>query len=182
MKKKSCKRCLKEKPIFARGLCKSCDIVENPQKYLISKKSTKVTKTTKKKESVTILKKKLDTYFSLYIRLRDADENLMVTCFTSGKVMKYTEAHAGHYVSRKHLSTRWNETNVQVQSVAENMFNQGNAPMFAIKLDDKFGQGTARNMVELSLIPFKQGIDWYREQVAYYKEQTEILKVKLNIT
>jgi hypothetical protein len=36
-------------------------------------------------------------------------------------------------------------------------------------------------MVELSLIPFKQGIDWYREQVAYYKEQTETLKAKLNI-
>ena len=184
MKKKSCNRCLKEKPIFAKGLCKTCDIVENPQKYLIGKKPNKEKKvTTKKKktETVTSLKKKLDTYFSLYIRLRYADENLMVTCFTSGKVMKYTESQAGHYVSRKHLSTRWNETNVQVQSVAENMFNQGNGPMFAIKLDDKFGHGTARSMVELSLIPFKQGIDWYREQVAYYKEQTEILKAKLNI-
>ena len=77
MKKKSCNRCLKEKPIYAKGLCKTCDIVENPQKYLIGKKPNKEKKvTTKKKktETVTSLKKKLDTYFSLFIVIFEVDE------------------------------------------------------------------------------------------------------------
>jgi Fe-S cluster biogenesis protein NfuA len=53
---KVCKRCEKEKRIWSRGLCKSCDIVTNPQKYMIERK--KVEK--KKTESVTQLKKKLE--------------------------------------------------------------------------------------------------------------------------
>ena len=35
---KICKRCEKEKQIWARGLCKSCDIATNPQKYMIERK------------------------------------------------------------------------------------------------------------------------------------------------
>lgn len=177
MKKKVCKRCEKEKQIWARGLCKSCDIVENPSKYMLERKKAEKKK---KAESITSLKKKLDAIFSLYIRLRDADENGTVQCFTSGDLMHYKKAHAGHYVSRRHLSTRWDETNVQVQSVKENIFNQGNAPMFAIKLDEKYGQGTAKSLVEKSLISFKESKDWYVSNIDFYKKEVEILKSKLN--
>ena len=39
--------------------------------------------------STTILKKKADAIFSTYIRLKYADENLDVQCFTCDKVMPY---------------------------------------------------------------------------------------------
>jgi len=174
---KICKRCEKEKRIWARGLCKSCDIVENPQKYMIERK--KVEKK-KKPESITSLKKKLDTIFSLYIRLRNADENGTIECFTSGQLMHYKKAHAGHYISRRHLSTRWDETNVQAQSVKENIFNQGNAPVYAIKLDERFGDGTAKSLVDKSLINFKESKDWYIQQIEYYSGVVSKLKSKIN--
>jgi hypothetical protein len=84
--------------------------------------------------------KELDSWFSKFIRLRYADEYGIVKCFTSGKYMHYKKAQAGHFISRRHLSTRWDEINVQVQSVQENMYNQGNAPVFSKNLADKFGQ------------------------------------------
>jgi len=123
----------------------------------------------------TNLKDKLDKIFSLYIRLRDADENGTVQCFTSGKLMHYKKAHAGHYISRRHLSTRWDEINVQVQSVGENIYNQGNAPVFAINLDSKYGEGTSKNLVLKSNEEFKPTKDWYLEKIEYYKNKVNKL-------
>ena len=48
MYKSICKRCNKEKRIWARNLCQSCDIIENPAKYKIEKKAT-----TKKRKTET---------------------------------------------------------------------------------------------------------------------------------
>ena len=51
-----------------------------------------------------IVKKKLDTIFSQYIRLKDADHNGDVTCFTCGKVSHYKSGmQCGHFQSRKTL-------------------------------------------------------------------------------
>lgn len=105
-------------------------------------------KLTTKQISRTKLIKELDKYFSLFIRLRNADSNGMVRCFTSGKIMHYKKAQAGHFISRRHFATRWDEINVQVQSVAENIYNQGNAPVFTQKLKEKYGE----KAVELLLI------------------------------
>ena len=73
-------------------------------------------------KSISKLKKELDKWFSLYIRLRDADENGVVICFTSGRAYPYKNIHAGHFMSRRCLSTRWCEINVQPQSAADNLF------------------------------------------------------------
>ena len=56
--------------------------------------------------------KKLDAIFSQYIRLKDADHNGNVTCFTCGKVEHYKKGmQCGHFQSRKHLATRFDEEN-----------------------------------------------------------------------
>lgn len=39
IRKKICKKCLEEKVIFSKGLCKQCDIIVNPKKYQIKNKS-----------------------------------------------------------------------------------------------------------------------------------------------
>lgn len=176
-KKKTCKRCEKDKPIWARGLCKSCDIYTNPQKYLIEKKAT-----TKKRKTETFaqIEKKLDKVFSEYIRLRDANDLGMVECFTSGKLYHWTKIQAGHYISRRHKSTRWHELNVQPQSVAENMFNQGNAPQFAVNLDKKFGIGTAEMLLNLSKESIKHSREYLYAMIEDYTEKVNKLKEKLN--
>ena len=41
---------------------------------------------------------------------------------------------AGHFMSRKHYSTRWDEDNVQVQCVSCNLFRQGEQYKFSLFL------------------------------------------------
>ncbi|RUA15245.1 MAG: recombinase, partial [Flavobacteriia bacterium] len=90
------------------------------------------------------MKKELDKWFSLFIRLREANEYGMVQCFTCGKVAHYKDGmQNGHFQSRKHMSTRFDEENCQVQCIKCNMFSQGEQFKFGIHLDAKYGEGTA---------------------------------------
>lgn len=57
------------------------------------------------------LKEKLDRVFSLYIRLRDTDENGYFRCPTCGRVKTFKDADCSHYWSRTHTSTRFDEDN-----------------------------------------------------------------------
>ncbi len=99
-----------------------------------------------KPKTVKQLVKELDRWFSLFIRLRKADENGMVKCFTSGKIMHWKQSQAGHFASRRFYATRWDEINTQVQSVAENIFNQGNQHVFGKNIDIEYGEGTAEKL------------------------------------
>ena len=56
----------------------------------------------------------LDKEFSIFIRRRYAINDI-ATCVTCGKKDHWKKLQAGHFMSRKHLSTRWDEDNVQVQ-------------------------------------------------------------------
>ena len=67
-----------------------------------------------KKPTRTSIVKKLDTVFSIYIRRRYA-VNDIAKCVTCGKQDHWKSLQCGHFMSRKHLSTRWNEDNCQVQ-------------------------------------------------------------------
>ena len=132
-------------------------------------------------KSISKLKKELDKWFSLYIRLRDATNEGMVQCFTSNRVYHYKQIHAGHFISRRHLATRWCEINVQPQSAADNLFGQGEQYKFGLNLDAKFGEGTseelqykARQTVKLSRID-------YEEKISYYKNLVDKLKKEKGI-
>tara|TARA_R100001369_G_scaffold34762_2_gene59867 strand:- start:2415 stop:2804 length:390 start_codon:yes stop_codon:yes gene_type:complete len=99
----------------------------------------------KKKLTRSKLVKKLDSIFSQYIRQKDADNN-MATCFTCDKVDDVKSLQNGHFQSRKHYSTRWDEVNCQVQCPKCNVFNYGEQFVFGSKLDSKYGEGTARRL------------------------------------
>ena len=73
---------------------------------------------TAKKPTRSKLVKKLDTVFSQYIRRSNADNNGYCTCVTCNKTFHWKEIQAGHFMSRKHYSTRWDERNVKTQCVA----------------------------------------------------------------
>lgn len=90
--------------------------------------------------------KKLDTIFSEYIRLRYAKDGI-VECFTCGKQAHWKDnMQAGHFQSRKHYATRWDETNVQVQCPKCNLFGQGEQYTFGLNLDKEYGEGTAEKL------------------------------------
>ena len=99
----------------------------------------------KKKIKRSKIVKKLDTIFSQYIRLKDS-ENEYATCFTCGKSDHWKKLQNGHFQSRRHYSTRWDEVNCQVQCAGCNVFRQGEQFIFSKNLDLKYGKGTAENL------------------------------------
>ena len=89
--------------------------------------------------------KKLDTIFSQYIRQKNAVDEI-ATCFTCGKEDHWKKLQNGHFQSRRHYSTRWDEVNCQVQCAGCNVFKYGEQYVFGNKLDSKFGEGTSRRL------------------------------------
>ena len=135
------------------------------------------------KKTVSKLKKELDKLFSLYIRLREATEyEGLVQCFTSGIVRHYKEGmQNGHFQSRKHLSTRFDEENCQVQCVKCNVYAWGEQYKFALALDSKYGEGIAEELQHLARTTLKISRIEYEEKISYYKTIVDKLKKEKGI-
>ena len=129
------------------------------------------------KKTISKLKKELDKWFSLYIRLREANEYGFCQCFTCGVVRHYKDGmQNGHFQSRKHLSTRFDEDNCQVQCIKCNMFSQGEQFKFGLNLDAKHGEGFAEELEFLARTTFKISRPEYEEKITYYKDLVNNLK------
>ena len=127
------------------------------------------------KKTISKLKKELDKWFSLYIRLRYATSEGLVQCFTCGKVGHYKKLQCGHFQTRRHHSTRWNEQNCQVQCVKCNMFEQGQQYIFGNKLKAEIGEDKFNKLIQLSNTSVKRSKQDYEDMIAYYKKELEIL-------
>ena len=87
---------------------------------------------------------KLDRVFSEYVRLKYADDNGYVSCYTCGKVMKWNEGmQNGHFWGREFFATRWDERNCRPQETNCNYFKQGMSFKFAEKLKQEYGEDIA---------------------------------------
>jgi hypothetical protein len=120
--------------------------------------------------TVSKLKKELDKWFSLYIRLREATDTGLVQCFTCGNVNSYKVGmQNGHFMSRQFMSTRYDEQNCQVQCVGCNMFKFGEQFKFSLALDYKYGKGTAEELLHKSRQINKMSSKDFEEKISYYK-------------
>ena len=124
-----------------------------------------------KKPSRSKVVKQLDSVFSQYIRQREA-VNEIATCFTCGKRDHWKRLQNGHFQSRKHYSTRWDETNCQVQCAGCNVFKYGEQFVFGQNLDIKYGLGTsndlyikAKKTVKISTVELQDMIKHYKSFV-----------------
>jgi hypothetical protein len=118
---------------------------------------------------------KADKYFSLYIRLRDADENGNCHCCTCGKIQLPKEADCGHFIKRQHQRTRFNEMNAAAQCGKCNRFEQGRDTDFERYLINKYG---ADKIMWMKLDSHKSGKrnQFELDQIAkYYKLEAEKL-------
>ena len=134
-------------------------------------------------KTISKLKKELDKWFSLYIRLRDATDEGLAQCFTCGKVAHYKSGgmQNGHFQSRSFLSTRFDEENCQPQCVACNVFKYGEQYKFSLNLDAKYGEGTAESLEILSKQLWKITRVEYEDFIFYYKSLVEKLKKEKGI-
>mgnify|MGYP003151867463 FL=1 len=113
--------------------------------------------------------KRLDTVFSEYIRKKNADSRGYVTCITSGRKYHYSEVDAGHFISRKEMSTRWHEDNVHPQSRYDNRYRYGKQYEYGLALDNK-KKGLAKRLYKLSKQTVKYSVNDLQELLEKYKK------------
>lgn len=97
------------------------------------------------KAGVTIKKKpdliaKLDKVFSRYIRLRDTMPNGYFRCISCGQIKPYKQADCGHYHSRLHMATRFDEDNAHAECRACNRFSADHLIQYEKNLITKIGR------------------------------------------
>jgi hypothetical protein len=110
---------------------------------------------------------KLDAVFSEYIRRRYA-KNDIAQCVTCGKKDHWKDLQAGHFISRKHYATRWNEENVQVQCVACNVYRYGEQYLFGVYLGEEKSQELlqlSRQSAKFSNIDLQEKINYFKMKI-----------------
>ena len=132
-------------------------------------------------KSISKLKKDLDKWFSLYIRLRNATETGLAQCFTCGKIAHYKTLQCGHFQSRRHLATRYCDINCQVQCIKCNMYEQGEQFKFGMNLDYVYGFEKAEEMQYNATTLIKISRAEYEEKIAYYKSLVNKIKKQKGI-
>ena len=111
---------------------------------------------------------KLDKVFSEYIRRKDA-KNDIATCVTCGKKDHWKNLQNGHFMSRKHYATRWDEDNVGVQCSACNVFRYGEQYLFAKHLGQKKADellAKSRQTVKFTDNDIQDMIDIYKQKLS----------------
>ena len=110
--------------------------------------------------------KKLDTIFSRWVRLSNS-VNEICTCVTCGKESHWKDIQAGHFISRKHYSTRWDERNVHPQCVGCNVFKYGEQYKYSLYLGNKLSKKLlieSRNIIKFTNAELEDMIKEYTER------------------
>jgi len=110
--------------------------------------------------------KKLDTIFSRWVRLSNS-VNEICTCVTCGKESHWKDIQAGHFISRKHYSTRWDERNVKPQCVGCNVFKYGEQYKYSLYLGNKLSKKLlieSRNIIKFTNAELEDMIKEYTER------------------
>jgi len=83
----------------------------------------------------------------------------------------------GHFMSRRHYSTRWLDTNARPQCYGCNVHSQGRNYEFALNLNKEYGYDIAQELLQLSRETVKFSNPDLLEKIEYYK----VLNSEFNI-
>ena len=119
---------------------------------------------------------KLDKVFSEYIRMRDVMPNGLFRCISCGKIKPYSQADCGHYHSRNHMATRFDEDNCHAECRGCNRFSADHLIGYRENLIQKIGE----QRFELLSWKAHQTKKWsdfeLQELIKYYKALRDKLK------
>ncbi len=131
------------------------------------------------------LVKKLDKVFSLYIRLRDVMPNGYGTCIACGRPKHFTELDCGHYHSRMHMATRYDEDNCHAECRYCNRMSADHIIKYERNLVRKIGQHRV-DLLMVKASSTKHYLDCELEQmIKYYtaevKKLSSLKGIKVNL-
>jgi hypothetical protein len=134
----------------------------------------------RKSSKIQTARKKARKWFQMYIRLTYAwPESGLVRCFTCGSVGHYKKMDGGHFIPAQYNSHCFNEKNVHPQETNCNKFLGGNQLVYARKIDEKYGKGTAKQMeATKSKNRPNYGVFEYEQIAKVYKDKCDKLKIE----
>ena len=111
-----------------KGFC--CDFCMHQhalQKKRDAKPTQKPVKAKKKPRSIAMLRNDVAGLVQRLVRLKAADQNGMVKCWTCPEVRHWTEMQGGHFIERTKTATKMLEENIHPQCPGCNMFGMKKA-------------------------------------------------------
>lgn len=138
-------------------------------------------KSEKKSPSLSALVERLDKVFSKYIRLRDAMPSGLFRCISCGKIKPIGQADCGHFHSRTHMSTRYDEDNCHAECRYCNRFSADHLIGYRENLIRKIGEQRFL-LLEVKAHETRKWSHFELEQlVKYYKALVEKLQKEKGI-
>ena len=126
-----------------------------------------------KKKTQKYWKTKIDKPFHEFIRRRDCDDHTgMTKCISCNKPVHFSETDAGHLFSRQHLSTRYDERNVNAQCRRCNRFEYGRQYEYAQNIGAELAEELlqkSRQVLKLTDPEWMEIFIEYRDKLAEIK-------------
>jgi len=121
---------------------------------------------------------KADKYFSLFIRLRDSDENGIGKCRMCGRIGEVKYMDNCHFIKRQY-APRYNEMNCAIGCKHCNYFLQGNDVNFRKYLVSVYGEDKIQMLEAEKYKSHKLGAFELTAIADYYKAKVnELMKTK----
>ena len=126
----------------------------------------------KKKEDRKKIVKKLDKVFSQWTRAKHMGDDGLIECYTCRTRKPFNQIQAGHFMSRKSYSTRWQDDppNVMPQCQGCNIWKSGMQYEFGKRLDEDYGKGTAESIQLKSRQTVKLTTHELKEMISHYED------------
>lgn len=120
---------------------------------------------------------KLDRIFSKYIRLRDSSNGIF-QCISCRRILPIEKADCGHFFSRSHRATRWNEDNCHAECSWCNRMRSDHLVDYQENLIRKIGKGRfdKLNMLHNQTVHYSDFE--LKEMIKEYSEKLKILERK----
>lgn len=173
VKERICVSCGKPCFWFSKKRCQSCSTIEDTLKRMEQENEKVIVE-----EDLSDLIADADIIVSQYTRLKYADKDGLVKCYTCDVVKHWTLMQAGHYVKRANLYLRFDERNLRPQESYCNEYLHGNMAVYTANLEKECKGITDILRSEATLV-HKPTRDEIRQVIAEYSPLVTRLKAQL---
>jgi hypothetical protein len=123
-----------------------------------------------------------DRFFSLWIRLRDCNEERMCQCCTCGKWIDVKYADNSHFICRQHQATRFDEMNCHTACKRCNGFEEGRKAEYEHYLIERYGEPEVNLLKLRGQSTCHRGAFELKQIAEYYKEKAKELAKEKGIS
>lgn len=119
---------------------------------------------------------KLDRLFANYIKKRDSGGGEYFKCISCGEIKPIKNADCGHYFSRRHMATRWDENNAHCECSRCNRFDSEHLHYYRKNLIEKIGEKALEELEWKSQQPIKFSDFELNEMYIHYGQLMKLLE------